>query len=99
MPILMIRSKIKAEHVAEADTAARKVFAALEKAQPGGIHYGSCRLADGVTYVIMLALDEGVENPLPALAEFREFQEGIKSWLAEPPATDQLTVVGSYRLF
>jgi len=99
MSIVMFRSKIKAEHVPALEAAVKKGFAALEKRQPAGIRYASFRLADGVTYVAMLALDEGVENPLPAIPEFQEFQEGLKTWLAEQPAPDQLTVVGSYRLF
>jgi MFS family permease len=61
--------------------------------------YASCRLSDGVSYVALLKLDEGVGNPLPALTEFREFQESLKGWMAETPSSDQLTVIGSYRLF
>ncbi|WP_201363508.1 hypothetical protein [Dictyobacter formicarum] len=99
MSILMIRSKVKAEHVTEVEAAARRVFAALQQAQPDGIRYSSCRLSDGVTYMALLELDEGVENPLPSLPEFREFQENLKNWMAEPPIPEQLTVVGSYRFF
>ncbi|GHO85871.1 hypothetical protein KSZ_38770 [Dictyobacter formicarum] len=95
----MIRSKVKAEHVTEVEAAARRVFAALQQAQPDGIRYSSCRLSDGVTYMALLELDEGVENPLPSLPEFREFQENLKNWMAEPPIPEQLTVVGSYRFF
>jgi hypothetical protein len=40
-----------------------------------------------------------VDNPLPALPEFRAFQEGLRGWVAEPPAVEQLTVMGSYRFF
>jgi hypothetical protein len=28
-----------------------------------------------------------------------EFQENLKQWMAEPPTVEQMTVVGSYRLF
>jgi hypothetical protein len=49
--------------------------------------------------VALLQVDDGVDNPLPALPEFREFQENLKNWVAEPPTPDQMTVVGSYRLF
>jgi len=61
--------------------------------------YASSRLADGVTYVALLEIDDGVENPLPALSEFQELQENLKGWVAEPPTLEQLTVVGSYRFF
>jgi len=99
MPTLMARSKIKAEHVAELDAAINAVFKALDQRQPAGVRYALCRLADGVTYVVVVSLDEGIENPIPALAEYQKLQEGLKTWLAEQPSTDQLTVVGSYRLF
>jgi hypothetical protein len=74
------------------------MFAALRQAQPEGIRYASFRLADGVTYVALLQVDDGVENPLPALPEFLEFQEGLKGWVAEAPDAGPATVVGSYGL-
>jgi hypothetical protein len=99
MNVLMVRSKVKAAHVAEVDAAAKRMFAAIQQAQPQGIRYTSCRLSDGVTYVALLEIDDGVDNPLPALPEFRAFQEGLRQWIAEPPTSEQLTVVGSYRFF
>ena len=99
MSILMVRSKIKAANVAEVEAAARRVFAALQQKQPTGIRYTSCRLSDGVTYVAVLELNDGIDNPLPTLPAFREFQENLKDWMAEPPAVEQMTVIGSYRFF
>jgi hypothetical protein len=99
MNILMVRSKVKTTHVTEVEAGIKRLFAALHQAQPEGIRYASCRLADGVTYVALLEIDEGVDNPLPTLPEFREFQENLKTWMAEPPTGEQLTVSGSYRLF
>jgi hypothetical protein len=32
------------------------------------------------------------------LPEFRDLQEGLKGWVAEPAAAGPATVVGSYRL-
>ncbi len=49
--------------------------------------------------MILLELEEGTENPLPAVAEFRQFQEGLKDWISEPPVPELLSVIGSYRLF
>jgi hypothetical protein len=34
----------------------------------------------------------------PKLPEFREFQEGLKGWVAEPSVAGPATVVGSYRV-
>ena len=99
MTVLMVRSKIKAESAGEVEAAVKAMFAAIEAARPQGVRYASCRLPDGVTYIALLQLEEGVENPLPSVPAFREFQENVKQWLAEPPTPEQLTIIGSYRLF
>lgn len=99
MNVLMVRSKVKAENATEVEAAVKRLFAAIQQAQPRGIRYSSSLLADGVTYVALLEIDDGVENPLPTLPEFREFQENLKGWMIEPPTGEQLKVVGSYRLF
>lgn len=99
MNVLMVRSKVKTESVAEVEAAIEKVFSAIEQAQPEGVHYASSRLADGVTFVALLELDDGMDNPLPALPAFGEFQEDLKKWTAEPLTLEQMTVVGSCRLF
>lgn len=95
----MVRSKVKATQVADVEAGIKRLFAALAEAQPEGIRYASCRLADGVTYVVLLEIEEGVENPLPALPAFQAFQETLKTSMVEPPIAEQLTVSGSYRLF
>jgi hypothetical protein len=99
MKVLMVRSKVKEESVAEVEAAIRELFSAIERARPAGVRYASSRLEDGVTFVALLGLDEGVDNPLRALPEFVKFQEDLKQWIAEPPTPEQLSVVGSYRLF
>lgn len=99
MNVLTVRAKVKEENVADVEAAAEKVFAAVEQEQPGNVRYASCKLSDGVTFVVLLQVQEGTDNPLPALPAFQEFQENLKSWVAEPPVPEQLTVVGSYRLF
>jgi quinol monooxygenase YgiN len=99
MSVRMIRAKIKADKVGELEKAAKELFTAIEAAQPQGVRYASCKLPDGVTYVILLALDDDENNPLGAVPAFRDFQENLKTWIAGPPAIEQLTPVGSYRLF
>lgn len=95
----MIRAKVKPESVEQVEASARKMFAAIEQARPQGVRYASCKLPDGVTFVVLLELEDGTDNPLAALPEFRQFQDDLNSWVAEPPAPEPLTVVGSYRLF
>ncbi|SDM15808.1 hypothetical protein [Nonomuraea jiangxiensis] len=99
MKLMMVQAEIKPECVDEIEAAGRKLFSAIERERPQGLRYASCRLPDGVTYLNLLALDDGVENPLPALPEAGEFQAGLKGWLAEPATSRSLTIIGSYRLF
>lgn len=99
MNATMIRVKMRPEHAADLEATVTHFFAALQDIRPRGIRYASCRLPDGATYVILLEVEEGFENPLPALAEFQAFQAALRRWIAEPPVTEMLTVVGSYRLF
>ena len=97
--MLMLHATVRPDCVAELETAVEKMFAAIEAARPEGLHYSSVRSSDGVTFVAILALDEGVENPLPVIPEFQDFQAGLGAWLVAPPVPDQMTVVGSYGMF
>lgn len=99
MNVLMIRAKVHEQSVPDVEAGAHKMFAAIEAAQPK-IRYASCKLPDGLSYLVLLQLEDGTtDNPLVGLPEFREFQEKLKSWIVEPPTQEQLEVVGSYRLF
>jgi quinol monooxygenase YgiN len=99
MSVRMVRAKIKADKAAELENAAKEMFTAIEAAQPQGVRYASCKLPDGVTYVILLELDDDENNPLSSVPAFRDFQENLKTWIAKPPVVEELTPVGSYRLF
>lgn len=94
--VLMVRAAVRPEAVGELEEALRKMFAAIEHARPAGVRYASYRLPDGVTYVVELEIADGIENPLPAIQEFREFQAGLKDWLAAPPSAERLEVRGAY---
>jgi hypothetical protein len=39
------------------------------------------RARDGATYLNLLQFEDGIQNPLPALPEGKEFGEKLKSWL------------------
>jgi hypothetical protein len=99
MNVMMLRAEVKPESVADVEATVAKMFAAIEQARPEGVRYASCRLAGGATFVILLQLADGIENPLPSVPEFKEFQANLPNWLAKPPVPEQLTVVGSYNLF
>jgi hypothetical protein len=99
MDVMMIRARLKADRVSDSEAAAEKMFSAINAAQPGGVKYASMRLADGVSAVVLLVLEDPADNPLQAIPEFHEFQELLPEWFAEPPIVEPLTVVGSYELF
>ena len=93
----MARFRVKREKVKEFEEAAQRLFAAVQEKPPKGMRYTMCRLSDGVTYTGLLELDDGVDNPLPALPEGKKFLESLPNWTAEPPVRDQLTMIGVYR--
>ena len=99
MSVLTVRAKLKEEHVAEAEAAVRNMFAAIEREGLEGIRYASIKLADGVTFLALLELEDGVENPLQGLPEAQAFYERLPGWYAEPPEVGPGTLIGSYRLF
>ena len=99
MQVLMVQSKVKAESVADVEAGAKKVFAALDAAHPEGIRYATLLQPDGETFVALLQIDDGVEDALRALPEYQEVLENAEGSRAAPPVVENLTVVGSYRLF
>ena len=99
MSVLTVRAKVKEEHVAEAEAAVKRMFAAIEREGLEGIRYASVKLADGATFLALLELDDGVDNPLLDLPEAQEFYASLPGWYAEEPEVGPGTVIGSYRLF
>lgn len=99
MTVQMVRFTATEAVVAEIEAAIESMFAAIDDARPPGTRYAATKLADGVTFVLILDLDDGVENPLPAIAAARAFQLQMPEWATEPPAPQPLTVLGSYGLF
>ncbi len=95
----MIQAKVRPEAAGELEAAAKDIFAALERTGADNVRYGSCRRPDGVSYVILLQVDEGTVNPLPGLPEYRRFQAALPGWLDGPPQAGPVEVVGSHRLF
>jgi hypothetical protein len=99
MSVHMVQAKIKRDRVADIQEGAKRMFAAIGEAQPEGIRYASCLAPDGETFVAFLQVDEGVENPLPALPAFREYLAEVEASRAEPAAVQSLELIASYRLF
>jgi hypothetical protein len=99
MSVVMVRARMKEQHVAEAVAAVKRMFAAIEREGLEGIRYASVQLEDGATFVAMLEVEDGAENPLLGLPEAQEFYDRLPGWYAEPPEVGPGTVIGSYRLF
>src|SRR4051812_40127579 len=99
MNVITVRATLKEEHVAEAEAAVRRMFAAIEGEGLEGIRYASVKLEDGVTFLALLEVEDGVENPLPGLPEAQEFYARLPEWYVGTPEVGPGTVIGSYRLF
>jgi hypothetical protein len=94
--VLTMRCTVKREHVAAVEAAIEQLLANLERERPRGIRYAWSKLGDGETFVGVLELDNGVDNPLPGIPGSREFQDNLKQWVREPPTREELTLVGSF---
>jgi hypothetical protein len=97
--VITVRANVKAEQTELLESSAKAMFTAIAEAQPEGVRYAVYRVGEDATYLIMLKMQEGFENPLLEIEEFRTFQENRKQWLTEPPVPEELTVVGEYRSF
>jgi hypothetical protein len=96
MTVQIVRFTTGETDVPEVEAAVAEMVAAIHRAQPPGTRFASWKLADGVTFLNVLELADGVENPLPAIAECRAFQQRLPRWVAQPPRPQPVTVVGSY---
>jgi hypothetical protein len=99
MSVTMVRQKVKDGSVEAAGAAARDLFATLDRVRPEGLRYASTRVVDSSTFVALIELADGIEDPRPAIPEFQRFLEQLKGLVDGPPVIEHLDVVGSYNLF
>jgi hypothetical protein len=99
MSVMMVRQKVKDGTLEEGEAAVRDLFATLDRVRPEGLGYASTRVVDSTTYVILIELADGIEDPRPAIPEYLRFLEQLKGWVDGPPVIEHLDVVGSYNLF
>jgi hypothetical protein len=97
MRVITLRSKIRQDSLANVEGALEKMLSAIEQARPTGVRFTSCRLTDGNTFVNVLELDEGADNPLPLLPAAEEFRQNLRNWVVEAPVREEFEVVGAYR--
>ena len=94
MTRVMVRYQVHPDRVEENIALVRAVYAELATLQPPGFRYTTYQCDDGVTFV-HLATSEG-PPPLPGLAAFQRFQDGLADRCAQPPVFAELTEVGSF---
>lgn len=97
---VIVRYRVRPEHVEENVRLVEAVFAELARTRPAGLAYASFR--DGTAFVHVAEIDLVAANnnhPLQRLSAFRAFTADIAARCEEPPATTAVTVVGSYGTF
>ena len=99
MSVMLVRQNVKDGSIEDAEAAVRDLFTTLDRVRPEGLRYASTRVVDSSTFVILFELEEGIEDPRPAMPEYVQFQERLKTWVDGPPVIERLDVVGSYNLF
>jgi hypothetical protein len=95
----IVRYRVKPGRAEENAELVRAVYAELAERQPPGFRYATFVLADGLTFVHVAITEDGHSAPLPQLAAFQRFREGLADRCDEPPqATQMATRIASYRL-
>jgi hypothetical protein len=93
---VLIRYRLKPEHVERNEELVRAVYEELHRAAPSGFRYATFKLEDGVSFM-HISESEGEDSPLAGLAPAQEFQREIADRCEEQPVLTKLTEVGSYR--
>lgn len=97
MSVLVLRFTASQDDVTDVETRIDEMMAAIHDAKPAGIRYTLGKLPDGVTFVGVLEIEDGVDNPLPAIAEARRFQQGLEGWSVDgKPAAQRLEILGTF---
>jgi hypothetical protein len=96
----LIRYKTNPESADENQRLVENVYKELTARDPGGVHYATLRLEDGVTFMHLFTTDsDEAASTLGGIAAFAEFQRELPQRCAEPPVAQPVTIVGSYRMF
>lgn len=94
----LIRYRTKPERTEENERLIKGVFAELQAKSPAGVRYLALKLGDG-SFIHFVAVDDDAgANPVTRLAAFQAFQSGVKDRCLELPQSNDVTVVGNYRM-
>jgi hypothetical protein len=91
---VMIRYRLKPEHVDRDRRMLDAVFDELDALAPEGVSYVTFVLDDGLSHVAIVETDgPGRFSQLPA---FRHYRAGLDERCEEPPVVTELTQIGQY---
>jgi hypothetical protein len=94
----VVRYKTKPERADDNARLIEKVFDQLRAKSPQDVRYLALRLGDGTFVHFSIADTADGKSPIPTLEAFRTFQDGIKERCVEPPQSNDVTIVGNYRM-
>jgi hypothetical protein len=94
----IIRYRTKSDQADANAKLVEAVYDELHRTNPDGVSYATFRLNDQVTFLHVVEVRQE-PNPLFAVKAFGEFQADIAGRVDQPPVTEDLTEVGSYRFF
>jgi quinol monooxygenase YgiN len=94
----MVRYKVRPDRVEENEALVRAVYEQLAVEQPGGLHYATFKLPDGVSFMHVVFESDQPGRILNEVAAFRAFASTVEDRCEEPPAVTEITLVGSYRM-
>jgi hypothetical protein len=95
----IIRYKVKPEQAALNAELVRAVYDELQQANPDGFHYATFQLDDGLTFIHVVAQENGRSDPLPELEAFRRFRADVHQRCDEGPVASSATAVGTFGVF
>jgi hypothetical protein len=97
----LIRYRTRPDQAAANEELIRAVYEELRTTQPAGLSYATFKLADQVTFLhlVQTILAPQAPSPLLTVKAFGEFQAGIADRCEQLPVREELTVIGSYRMF
>lgn len=96
VPLIMVRYRVRPEHLAENERLIGEVYEELHQVQPNGLKYATFRA--GADFVHLAVLEQGPEdNPLGRQPAFQRFLSNIDDRCEQPPVALTLQRLGSYR--
>ena len=95
----MVRYKVKPDRVEENEELVRAVYDEIHRTEPAGLRYATFKLADGVSFVHLVSIENGHsrQGPLSKVEAFKRFLEDIDDRTDEGPVSTDLSEIGSFR--